>query len=210
MLCGPRKQNDKDLADWPRSVGRCLMRLSGLVIATVLFVSATLLAQRGGGSSSGGASSAGSSHASSGGSAGGSLGSTSARSSSSSSGRTGPATSASNARTHAPESSAKPEKRSFFSSLWHKKEPPKSASVVPARSCAKRAVFNGFSCGLPYVFNDCGALANQLAAQRRHMQGQSDPGQALIYRLLREQYESCALRHPGFGADNSAFLFDAP
>jgi hypothetical protein len=186
------------------------MRLSGLVIATVLFVSATLLAQRGGGSSSGGASSAGSSHASSGGSAGGSLGSTSARSSSSSSGRTGPATSASNARTHAPESSAKPEKRSFFSSLWHKKEPPKSVSLARAQRCPKGSVFNGFSCSSPYVFRDCSALANQLAAQQRHMQGQSDPGQALIYRLLREQYESCALRHPSFGTYNSAFLFDAP
>jgi hypothetical protein len=200
------------------------MRLSGLVIATVLLVSATLLAQRGGGSSSGGSSggasysgggssSAGSSHASSGGSSGGSISSSSARSSgsaSASSGRTGQATAGSNARTHAPESSAKPEKRSFFSSLWHKKEPPKSVSLARAQRCPKGSVFNGFSCSSPYVFRDCSALANQLAAQQRHMQGQSDPGQALIYRLLREQYESCALRHPSFGTYNSAFLFDAP
>jgi hypothetical protein len=199
------------------------MRLSGLVIATVLLVSATLLAQRGGGSSSGGSggasysgggfSSAGSSHASSGGSSGGSFSSRSARSSGSapaSSGRTGQATAGSNARTHAPESSAKPEKRSFFSSLWHKKEPPKSVSLAQAQRCPKGSVFNGFGCSSPYVFRDCSALANQLAAQQRHMQGQSDPGQALIYRLLREQYESCAMRHPGFGVYNSASLFDAP
>jgi len=45
------------------------------------------------------------------------------------------------------------------------------------------------------------------------MQGQSDPGQAVFYRLLQQQYESC-LASPNSRAFGSAFLlnslFDVP
>jgi len=204
------------------------MRLSGFVVASLLLVSATLLAQHSsgggfsGGSSHGGSGSVGggSSHVSSGGGSGSARGSGSAPSS----GRTN----ASNARAHAPESGAKPEKKGFFSSLWHKKEPPKSSfcggresrnasgaclSSAQTHSCPKGTVWTGFGngyCTTGYQFNECSALASQLAAQRRHMQGQSDPGQSLFNRLLSEQYQSCRSRNHGLWSYNSASLFDTP
>ncbi len=119
------------------------MRLSGLVVAALLFVSATLLAQHssgGGGSSSGGSShgssssgissSSGSSHVSSShvSSPGGS-GSSHGSGRVSSSARAG-----SNARTHTPKSSssAKPEKKGFFSFLRHRKPAPKPSLEAEA------------------------------------------------------------------------------
>jgi len=69
--------------------------------------------------------------------------------------------------------------------------------------------WNGFACGAPYRFNDCSALAAQLEEERRHMKGQSDPGQALFYRFLQQQYESC-LASPNSRAFGSAFLLDSP
>jgi hypothetical protein len=216
------------------------MRLSGFVVASLLLVSATLLAQHssgggGGGFSSGsysgGGYSGGSSHGGSGSGGGGSshVSSGGGSGGASSNGRTGGATAASNARAHALESVAKPEKKGFFSFLWHKKEPPKSSfcggregrnasgaclSSAQAHSCPKGTVWTGFGngyCTTGYQFNDCSALASQLAAQRRHMQGQSDPGQSLFYRLLSEQYQSCLSRSSrGLWSYNNASLFDAP
>ncbi len=208
------------------------MRLSGFVVASLLLVSATLLAQHsaGGGGSSSGGFSGGSSHGGSGAGGGGSshVSSGGGSGSASSIGRTGQATAASNARAHAPESGAKPEKKGFFSSLWHKKEPPQSSfcggresrnasgaclSSAQTHSCPKGTVWTGFGngyCGTGYHFNDCSVLASQLAAQQRHMQGQSDPGQSLFYRLLSEQYQSCLGRSRGLWSYNRASLFDAP
>lgn len=68
-------------------------------------------------------------------------------------------------------------------------------SVVANNMCRGGQSWNGFACSTQYWFNDCSALANQLAAQQRRMRGQSDPGQALVYRLLRQQYESCLARY---------------
>lgn len=208
------------------------MRLSGFVVASLLLVSATLLAQHssgGGGGSSSGGFSGGSSHGGSGSVGGGSshVSSGGGSGSASSIGRTGQATAASNARAHVPESGAKPEKKGFWSSLWHKKELPKSPfcgggqsrnasgacpSSAQTHSCPKGTVWTGFGngyCTTGYQFNDCSALASQLAAQR-HMQGQSDPGQSLFYRLLSEQYQSCLSRNHGLWSYNSASLFDTP
>jgi len=73
--------------------------------------------------------------------------------------------------------------------------------------------WNGFACGLPYWSNDCEALARQLAAHRRQMQGQNDYGQSLRLRLLQEQYEQCLRRSRvpfGAYAFNDASLFDIP
>jgi hypothetical protein len=81
------------------------------------------------------------------------------------------------------------------------------ACVVANNACAAGQSWNGFACGGQYWFNDCRDLANQLAAQRRRMQGQSDPGQALFYRLLQQQYESCMTRY-GSSTFSNAFRFD--
>ncbi len=135
--------------------------------------------------------------------------------------------------------STKPEKRSFASLLLHPFKRPKVVATVetkrplsclkapcpvcPSRqsrsgsgacavatsACAPGLSWNGFACGVPYRFNDCGALAAQLEAERRHMKGQSDPGQALFYRLLLQQYESC-LANSNSRAFGSAFLLDSP
>jgi hypothetical protein len=55
-------------------------------------------------------------------------------------------------------------------------------------------------------------LAEQLAAQRELMRGQSDYGQSLRYRLLQEQYQQCLMRaHAPFNAYTyNAFLLDTP
>ncbi len=221
------------------------MRLSALVVAVILFVSATLLAQHssgGGVSSSGGSSGgghsggssqggSGSSHVSSGG------GSGSARGSGSNAVRSpndGPRA-GSNGSAHDPKSlsSVKPEKRSFASALRHPFKKPKpvataqfkrclrgpcpvcppgesgtgNGACVANNPCAPGQSWNGFACGVPYRFNDCSALAGQLAAERRRMQERNDPGEALFYRLLLEQYQSCLAR-PGAWAGRSPLLLD--
>jgi hypothetical protein len=83
----------------------------------------------------------------------------------------------------------------------------KGACVVTTSVCPSAQSWNG-ACGFPYGFNDCSALAERLAAERRHMLGQSDPGQALLYRLLLQQYESCVARY-GSHVYSSAFMFDS-
>lgn len=114
------------------------------------------------------------------------------------------------------------EKRHFFSLPWHKKSSPQLASWRPVPcfkgqnctpcaagsrkgvgmcsqpedvSCFAGQVWNGSYCaGQNWRLNDCAGIANQLEAQRRHMQGLNDPGQSLIYRALRNQYLSCLSR----------------
>lgn len=83
-----------------------------------------------------------------------------------------------------------------------------NACGVATNACASGQSWNGFACGAPYRFDDCGALAAQLEAERRHLQGQSDPGQALYYRLLLQQYQSCLARSNS-RAFGSAFLADS-
>jgi hypothetical protein len=82
----------------------------------------------------------------------------------------------------------------------------KGACVVTTNVCPAAQSWNG-ACGFPYGFNDCSALAERLAAERRYMRGQSDPGQALLYRLLLQQLESCMARY-GSHAYSSASMFD--
>jgi hypothetical protein len=235
------------------------MRLSGLVIAAILFVSTTLLAQHssggGGGSSSGGSSgggySGGSSHGGSGGgysgsssshvSSGGGSGSSHGSSSSSSAKSTGSSAVRSSNDSAKAKSGVNPDKRSFASFLRHpfrKPQPVQNAEfkrpapclkgpcpvcpsgqfrsgnscVVATNACAPGQSWNGFACGVPYRFNDCSALANQLEAERRRMQGQSDPGQAVFYRMLQQQYESCLQRYGSSAFEGllSDSLFNAP
>ncbi len=212
------------------------MRLSGLVIATILWVSASLLAQH---SSAGGSSSGGSSHG--GYSGGSSVSSASSHTSSASASHVG-ITSATSRQpssfSKSPPANGKPspEKKSSrsFLHLFRKPQPVQSAGlkrptpclkgkcpvcppgearggsgacVVANNMCAAGQSWNGFACSTQYWFNDCSALASQLAAQQRRMRGQSDPGQALMYRLLRQQYESCLARY-GSHTFSDAFLFD--
>jgi hypothetical protein len=68
------------------------------------------------------------------------------------------------------------------------------ACVSPVNTCSAGQVWNGASCGLRSQWNDCSRLADQLTAQERQMQGQSDPGQSAFYQLLRRQYEACLAR----------------
>ncbi len=215
------------------------MRLSGLVIAAILLVPATLLAQHssGGGASSGGSASV-SSH--SGGSTS-SASSVSSHTSSASAAHVGSTSAAahpsSSSKLPPGKGTASPEKKPSRSLLhpFRKPQPVQNtefkrpapclkgrcpvcppgesrsgsgACAVTTTACAPGLSWNGFACGVPYRFNDCSALANQLEAERRRMQGQSDPGQAVFYRMLRQQYESCLQRYgsPMFG---NALLFDS-
>ena len=140
------------------------------------------------------------------------------------------------------KATAQPEKKSFLSFLRHPqkkrdplvadlKQPPcrkqpcpvpcpggglrgkNGACAVVANSCPLGQSWNGFSCRA-YWSNSCDALARQLEAQRRQMLGGSDPGQSLIYRTLRDQYEQCVRRYGyaffGSYAYNGLSLFDTP
>ncbi len=217
------------------------MRLSGLVVASILLASLTLLAQH---SSGGGGSSSGGSH---GGYSGASSSIASSSGSHSSSGPAGQvAGTGASSRSASPKASstkagASPEGKSSRS-FWHPFRkttlaqsaefkrpvsclkgrcpvcPPgearhgNGACVVASNVCSLGQAWNGFSCG-SYPFNDCSALAAQLAAQRDQMLEQDDYGQSLRYRLLRDQYEQCLMRSRfSFGAYafSDPFLFDLP
>jgi len=85
--------------------------------------------------------------------------------------------------------------------------------VVASNVCRSGQSWNGFACGTQYWFNDCRALADQLAAQERQMRGQNDPGQSLRHQLLQNQYEQCLKRFSllPFGyAFNDARPLDVP
>ncbi len=115
---------------------------------------------------------------------------------------------------------AAPEKRGFRSFLRHpfKKPAPVQTAEFKRRPCWKEPCavcpsgrrWNGFACGVQYRFNDdCRALADQLAGERVRMQAQDDPGEALLYRSLLQQYESCMARY-GSHMFSNAFLLDTP
>ncbi len=139
------------------------MRLSGLVIAAILLVSATLLAQHSSGASgSGGASSGGSSHGSSGYSGGSSSSVSSHVSSTStriSAGTSSAAKAGSNARTGAPQrtSNAQPEKKSHFSFLRHKKPVPKPVAEAEFKpiGCKKGQICRCPGGGTPNAAGAC-------------------------------------------------------
>jgi hypothetical protein len=212
------------------------MRLSGLVVAAILLVSVTLLAQH---SSGGAGSSSGGSHSGSGGS-----GSSASSASSHSFGGSASHVGSTSAPSHPSPSSkalstkanSAPEKKG--PSFWHpfrKSKPVQSAEFkrpIPCLKgrcavCPRGQSRNGygacavasnvcssgqyFSCGR---FGDCNALAEELAEQKRQMQGQSEFGQSLRYRMLLNQYEQCLRRFSSgrFGAYalDDALLFDTP
>jgi hypothetical protein len=208
------------------------MRLSGLPVAAILLVSATLLAQH----SSGGGSSSGGSH---GGYSGGSSSSASSGGSFSGSASHAASASASSHQSSASKASftkanAAPEEKGR--SFWHPfRKPVQSAELKRVTPCFKGSCAicprgqsragNGacviasnvcsagqyYSCG---GYNDCGALAQQLADQKLQMQSQRDFGQSLRYRLLQDQYDQCLRRFSSgrFGAYgfNDALLLDTP
>lgn len=201
------------------------MRFSGLVLVVVLSVSAVLFAQRSGGFSSGG------SHSSS---SGGSSSSASSHISSSSGtiSRTSSPSNLPSSKLPSSKENAAPEKKGFFSSLRHpfkKTTPVQNVRYKPTRPCFKEPcavcpsggsrsnacrvvsgacrsgqTWNGFGCAAQSWSNNCTALANELAAERR----QHDPSSAL-YQLLRNQYEQCERRFGSY-AFTDAFLFDTP
>lgn len=82
-------------------------------------------------------------------------------------------------------------------------------ACVPANNgCQAGQSWNGLTCGVAYWSNDCNALAEQLAAQREQMQGQSDYGQSLRLRMLQQQYQQCLSRFGSYPF--SALLLDTP
>jgi hypothetical protein len=200
------------------------MRLSSLVFATILLVSATLLAQH---SSGGGGSSSGGSHGGYSGGSGSSVSSASSHTSSSSASYVGGASTASHSssssKSPSPKENAATEKQSSRS-LFHPFRKAKlvqsaefkspapclkapcavcppgqsrsgnRACAVVSNACSSGQVWNGFSCGAQGWFSDCNALARELAEQRRQMQSQSDYGQSLRYRMLQNQYDQCMRR----------------
>jgi hypothetical protein len=208
------------------------MRLSGPFLVSVLFLSASLLAQH----ASGGGSSSGGSH---GGYSGGSSSSASSARSFSSAGSGSHVASASasshqssSSRASFTKASAAPEEKGR--SFWHPFRKPVQSAELKRVACFKGScgvcprgqsrAGNGacviasnvctagqyYSCG---GYNDCSALAQQLAEQKRQMRSQNDFGQSLRYRLLQEQYQQCLMRsRSGFGAYafSSALLLDTP
>jgi hypothetical protein len=213
------------------------MRLSGFVVAANLLLSVTLMAQHstGGGSSHGGSSGASSSFSAHGGFSGGSGASVSNHNSGSSASHAG-GTSPSPSSKASSKENASPEKKNSHSFLhpFRKASPVQRAAFkhpapclkgrpcpcptggshfggacVPANNgCQAGQSWNGLTCGVPYWSNDCNALAEQLAAQREQMQGQSDYGQSLRLRMLQQQYQQCLSR---FGSYQfSALLLDTP
>jgi len=219
------------------------VRLSNLVIAAILLVSATLLAQHssGGGSSSGGSSHGGYSGGSSASSASSHTSSASA-SHVGSTGASASHT-ASFPKSSTAKASAAPEKKSSRSFLHPFRKPvqrtefkrpapclkgrcpvcPPGESrngtgtcgppVVASNLCRAGQSWNGFACGTQYWFNDCRALADQLAVQERRMRVHNDPGDSLRHQLLQNQYEQCLKRfslQPFGYAFNDARLLDIP
>jgi hypothetical protein len=70
----------------------------------------------------------------------------------------------------------------------------KGACMIASNSCSAGQTWNGFACSTQPWFNNCRALADQLAAQEQQMRGQNDPGQSLRHQQLRNQYEQCLRR----------------
>jgi hypothetical protein len=174
------------------SARRCSMRLSGLVIASILLASTPLLAQH---SSGGGGASSGCSH---GGYSGGSVGSASSASSHASSSSASHASSTSMVSHSAPSFKSPPSKditpekqssRSFFHP-FRKAKPVQTAElkvpslclkgqcaicprgqarnrngacVAASNACSAGQPWNGFSCGWS---NNCNMLARDLEEQR--------------------------------------------
>ncbi len=223
------------------------MRLSCLVVIVFLLAAVSLRAEHsaGGGSSS---SSGSSSHSSS---SSGSSGHSSSSSSShvgstggsgSSRGTFGSSSQPGTPRTPAPKSnsSAKTERKSFFSFLRHHKTVPASAFLANARwpicrngmhcgclagsrnrqciyptqfaPCSAGALWNNYGCGSQYWFSGCRLLADQLSALQSEMSMQNDPGLSLRYRLLRDEYERCLQRSRFFAFDATPLplLFATP
>ncbi len=89
-----------------------------------------------------------------------------------------------------------------------------AGNCIQQTSCSVGQAWNSYVCGPQYWSNGCNALAGQLAAQGRHMQSTTDPGESLIYQSLLDRYQQCLQRYGwasygvyGFG---SAGLFDIP
>jgi len=202
------------------------MRLSGFVVGSLFFLSmsAVVLCQHssGGGGSSGvgaggysGVSSSGSSSHGGGVSSAGSLGGSHSSSYVPSSGRTQSGKTGSNV-----VRPLEPVKKTAFMPALHCRKGQncgfcrRTSTCIVETSCANGLVWNGFSCGpANYWWNDCreiAKLANELAAMRRQMQGQNDPGMNLTYEMLVREYQSCMARYGGGSLIADANWFDIP
>jgi|HubBroStandDraft_1064217.scaffolds.fasta_scaffold01109_11 hypothetical protein len=199
------------------------MRLSALVVASILLVSVSLMAQH----SSGGGSSSGGSHGSSGGGVSSAAPSHVSSPGTSRSSRVSvPASSAkagSNMRIHSPEaaSSARPEKRTYLALLGYRK-PTLSEFRTPigckkgangqciaqlqSVSCSMNAGWRGFGCGAQTSRDDCRLMTRQLLVEQQLMQGGFSQN-FLRYGLLQNQYYRCEGAYP-YGLRWSPFADD--
>lgn len=200
------------------------MRLSGFIVSFILFVAAILIvSHRSWANSSAGASSSSGGH-SSGGVSSSSSGSHSSATGSTShvSGTSSAAHAAMPSKVSSPENQAERKGRSFFHP-FRKREPVEAAlkpmprcwkgdcrvcppgsrgkggACVVTNTCLSGQAWNGFTCGVLYDrfwSNNCRSLAAQLEAERTRMRAfPGDPGEALRYRTLLEQYEQCLQRN---------------
>jgi hypothetical protein len=196
------------------------MRLSGLLVASILLGSAMVLAQHsggGGGGHSGGASSSGSSGGSVEHSAGGHSSSSSTSQSPSSAG----AVSAVSSRSQSSRRSFFEERKggpSFFHPFRRARTVQLAGLFLPppclkgrcgvcppgeSRNGAGRcgvvsnacAYGNGFGCSAPLWFSGCRFLADQLSAQQQLMFGRDDAGANLRYQELQDEYQRCLQRY---------------
>ena len=188
------------------------MRLSGLVVAAILFVSATLLAQH---SSGAGGSSSGGSHSSS---SGGSSSSSSASSHISSSSAShvastgaatshlSPSTKLSSAKLPSAKVNAAPEKQGFRSFLRHpfKKSAPVQTAEFKRRPCRKEPCavcppggsHNGGACVVPSNVCSTGQFWNGFACGSTQYRFNNDC-RALLDQLVGQQRQMRGQDDPG-------------
>jgi len=172
------------------------MRLSGLLVVSILLCSAVAFAQHGGGGGgSHGSSSGGSSFASS---AGFSHGTSTV--SSHSVGTT---------RISSAKTSAKSERKAVANVIVKKpigclgggtRNAFGGCTPTPKIASCSSGVWNGYSCGAEGWFNDCRQLADQVSLQQRQL-NRNGIRDGLRFRLLEDQYDYCqrAFRGTLFG-----------
>jgi len=92
----------------------------------------------------------------------------------------------------------------------------RGGACFAGNSCLSGQAWNGFSCGVLYErfwSNNCRDLAAELEAQRARMRAfPGDPGEALRYQRLLEQYQRCLQRSSvvSYVPFSDTLLYDIP
>jgi hypothetical protein len=170
------------------------MRLSGLLVVSILLCSTMVFAQHGGGGGgSHGSSSGGSSFARS---AGFSSSRGTITASTHSSGTVKVSSAKTSAKSERKVFANKIEKPSFGCARGQNCTCPGGARngfggcTAPKIASCTSGVWNGYSCGAEGWFNDCRQLADQMALQQRQLY-RNGIRDGLRFRLLEDQYDYC-------------------